>query len=93
MMDADTKDKVQARLKRIAGQIGGIQRMVDDDRYCIDVLLQIAAVRAALGKVGQLLLESHVHTCVADAFRAGSAADRQQKIDEIMDIFTRFGAA
>ena len=64
MMNEDTKHKVEARLKRVAGQVAGIQRMVDEDRYCVDVLLQISAARAALHKVGKVMLQSHIETCV-----------------------------
>lgn len=92
MMDTKTKQNVQTRLKRIEGQVAGIQRMVEDDRYCIDTLLQIAAVRAALSKVAQMLLESHVETCVTTAFRAGDDDERQRKIEEIMQVFSRYGA-
>ena len=90
MMAADTKQKVQGRLKRIAGQVGGIQRMVDEDRYCIDVLLQIAAARAALGKVGKILLESHVQTCVTHALSGNDPEDQQSKLEEFINIFDRY---
>ena len=62
MMSPDTKEKVEARLKRVAGQMSGIQKMVEDDRYCVDVLMQISAARAALAKVSKMLLESHIQT-------------------------------
>ncbi len=90
MMDADTKHKVQGRLKRIAGQVGGIERMVDDDRCCTDVLLQIAAARAALGKVGTIMLASHVQTCVADTFEGDAPADQRSKIEELIEVFDRY---
>ena len=92
MTDPETKRKLQARLKRVAGQIGGIERMVDDDRYCVDVLLQIAAARAALDRVGKILLGSHVKTCVTDALRDGDDADRDEKIDELLEVFERYGS-
>jgi DNA-binding FrmR family transcriptional regulator len=91
-MDTETKQKMQTRLRRVAGQIGGIQRMVDDDRYCVDVLLQIAAARAALDRVGKILLGSHVKTCVSDALRGDDRADRDQKIDELLEVFERYGS-
>ena len=90
MMDEATKKKLQARLRRIAGQVEGIQRMVEEDRYCVDVLFQIAAARAALGKVGRILLDSHVHTCVCDAFSGDDPKDREAKIEELVSIFDRF---
>jgi DNA-binding FrmR family transcriptional regulator len=67
-----TKDQVLTRLRRIEGQVRGIQRMVDDDRYCIDVLTQVAAVQAALDKVALGLLDGHARTCVV-----GAEADEQ----------------
>jgi DNA-binding FrmR family transcriptional regulator len=90
-MKPDTVDKAQNRLKRIAGQVAGIQRMIDDERYCVDVLLQIAAVQAALDRVGKIVLESHVETCVADALDSGSRRERRQKVEELMEVFSRFG--
>jgi DNA-binding FrmR family transcriptional regulator len=79
-------------LKRIAGQVAGIQRMIDQDRYCVDVLNQVAAVRAALDGVGKLLLGAHVETCVVDAFASGNARERRKKTDELLDVFARFGS-
>jgi DNA-binding FrmR family transcriptional regulator len=91
-MKAEIRRQVHARLKRIAGQVAGIQRMVDEDRYCVDVLLQIAAVRAALDQVGKLMLGAHVETCVADAFASGSAGERRKKTGELLEVFSRFGS-
>lgn len=88
-MSPEAKDTVEARLKRIAGQVAGVQRMVADDRYCVDVLLQISAVRAALAKVGKILLESHIRTCVAEAFESEDAEDRDAKIAELIRIFDK----
>ena len=89
MMDAETKEKVDARLKRVAGQVAGVQRMIDADRYCVDVLVQISAVRAALAKVSKILLESHIQTCVADAFESPDPSDRAAKIEELVSIFEK----
>ncbi len=91
-MDEATRKQVKARLRRISGQIAGIERMVDEDRYCVDVLLQIAAARAALGAVGRLVLANHVETCVSEAFRSGRDRERREKIDELMEVFARFGS-
>ena len=90
-MQADLKKKVETRLSRIAGQLAGVQRMVEADRYCVDPLLQIAAVRAALDRVGKLVLAGHVETCVAEAFASGRPRDRQKKLDELLEVFDRFG--
>jgi DNA-binding FrmR family transcriptional regulator len=91
-MKPELRKQVQQRLARIAGQVAGIQRMVEDDRYCVDVLVQVAAVRAALDQVGRRVLASHVETCVADAFGSGSARERRRKLDELLDVLGRFGA-
>ena len=91
MQDAASKKKLLGRLRRVEGQVRAIVRMVDEDTYCVDTLLQISAAQGALGKAGQLLLGSHVETCVADAFAQGSPRDRQQVIDELMEVFSRYG--
>jgi len=83
-MSADTKAEVVKRLRRIEGQVGGVLRMVERDRYCVDVLTQIAAVRAALHKVEERILRDHVSHCVADAFASGNATAQSDKIDELI---------
>ncbi|MBI4815746.1 MAG: metal-sensitive transcriptional regulator [Deltaproteobacteria bacterium] len=92
MLDEDMKSKVSNRLRRAKGQLDGIERMIADDRYCVDVLFQIAAVRAALGKAAELLLENHVNHCVSHALSSGTPSDRREKIDELLEVFSRFGA-
>ena len=92
MIDATTKGKALGRLRRIEGQVQGLQRMVGNDAYCVDILLQISAVQGALEQVQKLLLGRHVESCVADAFRSGSKGERQRKIDELLEVFSRFGA-
>jgi DNA-binding FrmR family transcriptional regulator len=91
-LKAEIREQVEARLARVAGQVAGIQRMVEADRYCVDVLLQIAAARAALDQVGKLVLGAHVETCVAEAFASGAPAERERKAAELMEVFARFGA-
>ncbi len=81
-MDERLKKSQLARLGRIEGQVRGVARMIEDERYCIDVLTQIRAVRAALDKVEQETLSDHLQHCVAHAFHAGSEGDRQTKIDD-----------
>jgi DNA-binding FrmR family transcriptional regulator len=78
-------------LKRISGQVAGIQRMLEEDRYCVDVLLQVAAAEAALDKVGHLVLASHVDTCVSSALESGRPKDRKKKMDELLQVFSKFG--
>lgn len=75
------KDDLQARLRKIEGQVRGVQRMVDEDVYCIDILTQIAAAESALKKVAVLLLEDHLGSCVADAAR-GTRKLQAEKISE-----------
>lgn len=89
-MTPDTQEKAKKRIRRIAGQVAGIERMIDADRYCVDVLLQVAAVRAALDGIGKLLLRSHVETCVADAIESGRPKERKVKIAELMEVFSKF---
>ena len=91
MIDDETKRKAQGRLRRIEGQVQGLQRMIDGDAYCVDVLLQISAVQGALEQVQKLLLGRHIESCVADALRSGSRTERQRKVDELLEVFSRFG--
>ena len=83
---AKDKETVLARLRRIEGQVRGLQRMVEDERYCIDVLTQVSAVKSALENVSLLLLSDHVDHCVADAIRAG---DGSEKVDELNAVIER----
>jgi DNA-binding FrmR family transcriptional regulator len=92
VLNGETKAKTRARLRRIEGQVQGLQRMLDNDAYCVDILLQISAVQGALEQVQKLLLGRHIESCVADALRSGSRSERQQKVDELLDVFSRFGA-
>jgi DNA-binding FrmR family transcriptional regulator len=88
LVHADTK-AVHNRLRRIEGQVRGLQRMVDEDAYCIDILTQVAAVQTALEQVAVNVLDGHVRHCVADAVSAdGPQAD--EKLDELMAAVRRF---
>jgi DNA-binding FrmR family transcriptional regulator len=89
-MDAQNKGKALGRLRRIEGQVQGIQRMVEEDKDCVDVLLQLAAVQGAVEQVQKLMLGQHLESCVAEAVRSGSARDRQKKVDELLEVFSRF---
>ena len=82
------KDELTKRLRRIEGQVRGLQRMVEEDRYCIDVLTQISSVTRALQSVALGMLGDHVEHCVADAITEGPEAG-QAKIDEAMDAISR----
>ncbi len=79
------KEQVTARLRRIEGQVRGVEKMVEDDRYCIDVLTQVNAARAALEKVALLLLRRHTEHCVADAIRAGEPTAKVQELSEAVE--------
>ncbi len=80
------KEQIINRLKRIEGQVRGVQNMVENDRYCVDVLVQIAAINAAMKKVSFHLLERHSRHCVADAIKSG---DEEQAISELMNVLER----
>ena len=88
-MQADTKTAVMKRLSRVEGQVRGLSRMVEDDRYCIDIVTQISAVRAALRRIEEAVLADHVAHCVEHAIRSGDAADQRQKIAELIDVVKR----
>jgi DNA-binding FrmR family transcriptional regulator len=88
MHDA-TQRKVTHSLRRIEGQVGGLLRMVDERRYCIDLLTQISAVRAALHKVEEVVLRDHLNHCVANAFVSGDALDQRHKVDELVQTLGR----
>jgi DNA-binding FrmR family transcriptional regulator len=84
------KEALRKRLHRIEGQVRGIEKMVEDDRYCIDILTQIGAVRTALEQVGARLLEDHVTHCVADAISSGDERAAVEKTSELLDAVQRF---
>jgi CsoR family transcriptional regulator, copper-sensing transcriptional repressor len=80
------KKSTTARLRRIEGQVRGIQRMVDEDRYCIDVLNQVEAVKAALKKVEDEILKDHIEHCVEHAIASGDAKDQRRKVAELVQV-------
>ena len=90
-MQPDMRRKTRARLARVEGQVRGVARMIQDDRYCVDVMIQIAAVRAALKKIEEAVLRDHLDSCVFNAMEVADATERQQKIAELVDLFGRLG--
>jgi DNA-binding FrmR family transcriptional regulator len=88
-MQKDLKASVKKRLGRIEGQVRGLTKMVDEDRYCIDVVTQISAVRAALRRVEEEVLRDHVGHCVEHAITSGDKADQRSKIAELMAVIGR----
>jgi DNA-binding FrmR family transcriptional regulator len=85
---AKDKEKIQNRLRRIEGQVRGVQRMVDEEAYCVDILTQIGSVVSALEKVGTILLKDHVEHCVRESIEKGEGAD--EKIEELTNAVERF---
>jgi DNA-binding FrmR family transcriptional regulator len=90
-MIKNSKASTLKRLKRIEGQVRGLARMVDEDRYCIDIVTQIGAVRAALRRAEEEILRDHVAHCVAHAISSGDKADQRRKVAELMDVMGRAG--
>ena len=88
-MRNDIKASSLKRLKRIEGQVRGLSRMVEADRYCIDIVTQIAAVRAALRRAEEEILRDHVAHCVEGAIESGNRAEQRRKIAELMDVVSR----
>lgn len=88
-MQPDAKLSVRKRLNRVEGQVRGIGRMVDEDRYCIDIVTQIGAVRAALRKIEEEVLRDHVSHCVEHAIASGDPSEQRQKVAELMEVFGR----
>jgi DNA-binding FrmR family transcriptional regulator len=85
------KAKLLARLRRIEGQVRGLQKMIDEEQYCVDVLTQVSSVNAALQKVGMIVLEDHIQGCVRAAILQGDDGDRS--IGELIDVVERFAKA
>ncbi|MFZ3578304.1 metal-sensing transcriptional repressor [Virgibacillus sp. DJP39] len=83
----DEQQKVVNRLKRIEGQVRGIQKMVEDERYCMDILVQISAIQSALKNVGFSVTERHLNHCVSDAIKQGNG---QETIEELMNVMKQF---
>ena len=88
-MRSDIKASALKRLKRIEGQVRGLARMVEDDRYCIDIVTQISAVRAALRRAEEEILRDHVAHCVEGAIASGNQAEQRRKIAELMSVVSR----
>jgi DNA-binding FrmR family transcriptional regulator len=88
-MQKPAKDSCLKRLNRIEGQVRGLAKMVEDNRYCIDVVTQISAVRAALRRVEEEVLRDHVAHCVEHAIASGNSAEQRRKVAELMDVLAR----
>ncbi len=88
-MRHDIKTSCKKRLTRIEGQVRGLSRMVEEDRYCIDIVTQISAVRAALRRVEEEILRDHVGHCVEHAIASGNTAEQRRKVEELMAVIGR----
>jgi CsoR family transcriptional regulator, copper-sensing transcriptional repressor len=91
MLDVEKKQVLTNRLKSIEGHIRGIERMVEEDAYCMDIIKQIKAVQQALERVSALTLENHLNTCVTTAIRSEDDTEKTRVVNEIMDVFKATG--
>lgn len=91
MLSDDEKKKLAHRLSRINGQVEAVRRMIEEDEYCVDILMQLSAATGALHRVGEIVLDQHLNRCVREAMKSGSDAERQAKVDEVMTIFRKYG--
>jgi len=87
-MTDDEKVALLNRLKSIAGHVNGIMSMVEQDRYCIDVIRQLQATQAAMSKVSKIILDNHLHSCLTTAIRGNDPAERERVLSEISDVFS-----
>jgi DNA-binding FrmR family transcriptional regulator len=90
MLKDDEKKKMLNRIRRINGQVNAVGRMIENEEYCVDVLMQISAETGALAKVGQIVLENHLKSCVAEAMTITDATDREQKLQELIELFRKY---
>jgi DNA-binding FrmR family transcriptional regulator len=88
-MRSNVKTSVLRRLRRIEGQVRGLARMVDEDRYCIDIVTQISAVRAALRRAEEEILQDHVAHCVEHAIASGDKREQRRKVNELIEVLSR----
>lgn len=89
-MNETTKKKPVARIRRVAGQLDGVSRMIEADRSSVDILLQFASAQAALGQAGKVVLRAFVETRLSGVGVAATSGERKQRIDELMDVFARY---
>ncbi len=87
-MDDSTRGKAIDRLKRIEGQVRGVVRMLEEDRYCMDILAQTRSIMAAMRKVEDQVMESHLQTCVREAMESGDEKERTDKVNEVMTVLS-----
>ncbi len=86
MRDEETKKKLIARINRLAGQMNGVAKMIKEDRYCDDILIQLSSIDKSIKSLANILLDSHMHSCLVEDIKN----DKYDSIDEIIDLFRRF---
>lgn len=89
MLNIDEKEDAIKRLNRIEGQVRGIVKMIEEERYCIDILTQTKAIKSAIDKIDGLIMEQHLDRCLSKAIESGDPVEKGKKIDEIMKLFSR----
>jgi DNA-binding FrmR family transcriptional regulator len=87
MINKEVETETIARLKKIEGQVKGIQKMIEERRYCIDIVMQLGAAESALRTVAEIILKNHLETCVKDAFLSKNDQERERKISELMEVY------
>jgi len=87
MLDETQRKLITNRLKSVEGHVRGIEKMVNDEAYCMDILKQVKAVQKALDRVAAITLENHLNTCVTTAIRSKDKAEKERVVDEVMDVF------
>ena len=90
-MDTQSKQTTIHRLRSVAGHVKSVERMISDDKYCVDIIRQIQAVQAALAKVSDMVLDSHLHSCVTTAIRGDDPGERERVLKEILDVYQLAG--
>ncbi|WP_250673924.1 metal-sensitive transcriptional regulator [Paraclostridium ghonii] len=87
---SNDKEAIIKRLNRIEGQVKGIQKMVEDERYCVDILVQISAIRSAINRVGNIILENHIKGCVSNSIKEGNTQQSDELISELVETINKF---
>lgn len=90
-MNSQVRREVLSRLSKIEGQIKGIGKMVEEDRYCVEILHQISAIQGALDRVARQTMRQHLEGCVAETFQSKDLHEREKKVEELMEMFSKFG--
>lgn len=90
MINEDERVKLNIRLKKLEGQVRGISVMLDDRRYCMDILNQTRAIISGMKKIEDIILTSHLNTCVVDSFHSDNREDQNEKIDEVINLISKY---